>query len=56
MVAASNDHSDLYSNNQLRINEGQLHLSSIHTTGYGYASPPDTAARTTEHDWSWPET
>ena len=53
--AAMADHGDLYRDEQLHIDAGTLHLDSIHATGYGYASPPETASRTPEHDWSWPD-
>ena len=53
--AAMADHGDLYRNEHLCINAGTLHLESIHTTGYGYASAPDTASRTPADTWSWPD-
>jgi len=52
--AAMTDHSDLYRNETLHIDAGQLHIASLHCTGYGYAPTPDFTARTRSQDWSWP--
>ena len=52
--AAMTHHGDLYRNDTLYVDAGQLHVQSLHGPGYGYAPTPDLAARTRSQDWSWP--
>jgi hypothetical protein len=58
--SALEHHGDLYEplagdQVQLRIRHGQLSLERLHRIGFGYAVPPDVAARTPAAEWRWTE-